>query len=396
MLRCLTALLLGLPLLAVAAPDSARYRLDVGVETRLFPHTELDPRQHDAGVSLFALGHADYAWNGGRTKLTASPFARLDSADSKRSHADIRELEFIHRGGNFDYRAGIGKVFWGTTEFVHLVDIINQTDLVENIDGEDKLGQPLLSVAWSSPVGVLSGYLLPWFRERQMPGVRGRLRGVDRYSRGDPLYQSGNKEKHVDMALRWSYSGGSLDIGVAHFAGTAREPRFVARTGGSEPLLVPLYDQIHQTSIDISRVDDGWLWKLEALHQRNRTRNYSAAIGGFEYTFPSSDMESPEIGVLLEYAWDNRPDTLDSAFQNDLFLGMRVSRNDIAGSEFLAGFGQDLERSSRFVSVDASRRIGASGRLALKLRVIDSSSRLDPLFELRRDDHLLIEYTHYL
>ena len=35
---------------------------------------------------------------------------------------------------------GLGKVFWGVTEFNHLVDVINQTDLVEGIDGEAKLG----------------------------------------------------------------------------------------------------------------------------------------------------------------------------------------------------------------------------------------------------------------
>ena len=41
---------------------------------------------------------------------------------------------------------GAAKVFWGTAESRHLVDIINQTDAVEDIDEEDKLGQPMVKV----------------------------------------------------------------------------------------------------------------------------------------------------------------------------------------------------------------------------------------------------------
>ena len=66
-----------------------------------------------------------------------SAVARLDSADSSRSHFDLRELNYLWLGDAGELSVGIGKVFWGVAEFVHLVDIINQTDLVENIDEEE-------------------------------------------------------------------------------------------------------------------------------------------------------------------------------------------------------------------------------------------------------------------
>ncbi len=78
-----------------------------------------------------------------------------------------------------------------------------------------------------------------------------------------------------------------------------------------------------------------------------------------------------------------------------LFLGLRVSLNDIAGSELLVGLGQDLQHSGRFFSLDASRRVGSNVRLALKLRMIDSSAEEDPLAVLSKDDHLIVEYTYY-
>lgn len=385
----------ALPSFAFDFPDNAKYKLDVGTEVRIFPETANDPRQADATLSFSLLGRADYEWNGGRTRLAISPFVRHDSADDRRSHADIREFELRHRDGNLDWRAGIGKVFWGTTEFVHLVDIVNQTDAVESIDGEDKLGQPMLGLAYTTPYGVFQGFLLPYFRERTLPGVRGRLRGPLPYAQGNAIYESSRGNRHLDAAVRWQYSNGSIDVGVSHFAGTAREPRFQLLNNAPAPMLQPIYDQIRQTSVDFNRVSGSWIWKLEALHQQNRIKNYDAAIGGFEYTFVSDELEAPEIGMLMEYAWDSRRDKAATAFQDDLFVGLRVSLNDVDDSQLLAGIGHDLQFGGNFISVDASRRIGGDARLALKLRLLNSNAAADPLAALSQDDHLIVEYTHY-
>ena len=68
-------------------------------------------------------------------------FARLDQYDDRRTHADIRELYWQTYNNNWEFSFGFKKVFWGKTESVHLVDIINQTDAVESFDGEAKLGE---------------------------------------------------------------------------------------------------------------------------------------------------------------------------------------------------------------------------------------------------------------
>ena len=58
----------------------------------------------------------------------------------QRTHGDIRELAYVHaRVMIGSFVVGIRKEFWGVTEFQHLVDVINQTDGVEDFDGEDKL-----------------------------------------------------------------------------------------------------------------------------------------------------------------------------------------------------------------------------------------------------------------
>ncbi len=73
-------------------------------------------------------------------------------------------------------QVGLSKVFWGAAEFVHLADIINQTDGVEGFDGEEKLGQPMLRLSLFLDRGTVNAFILPWFRERTFPGKKDRLR----------------------------------------------------------------------------------------------------------------------------------------------------------------------------------------------------------------------------
>ncbi len=127
-----------------AAPSPGRvFELNghVAVEGRLFFHEPLYPEQNRNNASIALAPEFYYGFDSG-SSLIFVPFLRVDSQDSERTHFDIRELNFLFLGDPWELRLGIGKVFWGVTEFVHLVDIINQTDLVEDIRAEDKLGSP--------------------------------------------------------------------------------------------------------------------------------------------------------------------------------------------------------------------------------------------------------------
>ena len=119
----------------------------LGTEFRYFTQDPRDPRQHDENFSLVFEPEYYHEWDKGTQSLAFVPFFRLDQHDNERTHFDIRELNWTKVAENWELRLGLRKVFWGVTEFQHLVDIINQTDLVENIDTEDKLGQPMINLA---------------------------------------------------------------------------------------------------------------------------------------------------------------------------------------------------------------------------------------------------------
>jgi len=146
----------------------------VAVEQRLFFHDPLFPDQKHNNGSFALQPEYYHEWETGSSFILV-PFARFDSQDSERTHFDIRELNYLWLTDNWEMRMGIGKVFWGVTEFVHLVDIINQTDLVESPDGEEKLGQPMVQLSIARDWGVLDLFVLPGFRERTFPGKKGAL-----------------------------------------------------------------------------------------------------------------------------------------------------------------------------------------------------------------------------
>ena len=386
------AALLTLCFLSSAAAF-AEFSGNIGIESRYFFKDALFPEQNENLTgSINFQPEFRYQWNNGNNGFTFIPFARVDSEDDERTHTDIRELYFLGVKDDFEWRIGINKVFWGVAEFQHLVDIINQTDSVENIDGEDKLGQPMLHLSLNKDLGLFEVFLLPYFRERTFAGGDGRLRPSLEIDTDNPIYQSSNEENHIDYALRWSHYVGNFDVGLSWFDGTSREPIFQLAPGHSS--LVPFYQQIEQAGLDLQYTGDSWLWKLETIHRDDLKESFWAAGGGFEYTFVGIKDSDADLGVLMEYHYDDR-DTNQAAFRNDIFIGTRLAMNDTQSTELLAGIGYDLDDQSRSFRVEASRRIGDSIKVNLEAQYFSQLDSKNPLFDLRQDSHLQLEFVWY-
>lgn len=367
----------------------------VAAEGRYFFYDTLfDEQEKNSGSFAFQPEYY-HEWEDSSAFLFV-PFGRLDSADSQRSHFDIRELNYLWPTEDWELRLGVGKVFWGVTEFVHLIDIVNQTDLVENIDGEDKLGQPMAHLSVPRDWGVWDVFLLPYFRERTFPGRKGRLRHALVVDTDHPTYESDDEEHHLDFAVRYSHTVGDWDFGIYHFVGTGREPTLLpgVDTKG-RPVLIPYYEQINQTGLDLQLVAGQWLWKLESLYRTGQRNDFFASIGGIEYTFVGIAETSMDLGVIGEYAYDERRDNATTVYENDAMFGLRLAVNDAESSELLAGLIQDLDSPARALSVEASRRIGSNWKLFLQAWGFFDSPSDDLLYNVRDDDFLQIELAYY-
>jgi hypothetical protein len=365
------------------------------VEFRGFFREPLFPEQSRANISLSL--QPEFYWENaeGSQSILIVPFGRLDQSDPERTHFDIRELIWQKVDDSWEVRAGIGKVFWGVTESQHLVDIINQTDQVENIDGEDKLGQPMVNLAMIRSWGTVDLFVLPGFRKRTFPGPKGRLRFPLRVATDLTQFESSAEEKHVDMAVRWSHFIGDWDIGLSHFYGTSREPTFLSGVDAiGELVLIPRYDLINQTGLDVQATKGAWLWKLELMMRSGQGDRFNALTGGFEYTFTNL-WDSVDLGILFEYLFDSRGVSINTPFQDDVFVATRLAFNDAQSTEFLLGTILDRKTGASFVNVEGNRRLGDRWTFNVELRAFLGIPENDPFFGFRNDDHIQLELMRY-
>tara|TARA_B100001540_G_C15808025_1_gene643039 strand:+ start:1422 stop:3281 length:1860 start_codon:yes stop_codon:yes gene_type:complete len=364
-------------------------------EFRYFYQSSNLPGVKKVHGSLAAEPSLEVLWNEGKTQFIATAFGRVDFRDNERSHVDLREFKLVHVWDNLTVTAGVDSVFWGVTESHHLVDILNQDDLLEDIDQEDKLGQPMISAAYQTEFGVFSAYVMTYFRQKEYAGLKGRPRLAMEVDTDQTIYESNDEEWHVDWAARWSHVIGNVDVGLYHFRGTNRDLTFVAGFDGLTPVLIPRYATIGQTGLDVQATIGALLVKGEAIYQTGDVEKFFAGVGGFEYTFYGLGGGESDLGILLEYLYDERGENGFSPFEDDIFAGLRWTANDVDDTTLLVGGIFDLDSKSKLVNVEASRRFGNYWKVSLDARLFLTMGAGDPLFPFNRDDFLQLRVARY-
>ena len=369
---------------------------DIEIQTRWFADSSVHQGQNDSNVTSSIHASTEFKWrgDGGSQRGSIIPFFRVDAIDNERSIFDIREGYWAYEGNNVEWLLGVNTLFWGVTESVHLVDIVNQTDAIADIDGEEKLGQPMVNLAWQTDWGLLSFFILPGFRERTFAGEEGRLRTPLVVDTGDPVYESGAEEKHTDLAFRYSHYFGDFDLGLSIFSGTSREPRLVFNDERMN--FTPHYDQTTQVGIDLQYTNDAWLWKLETAYRESRFDHFFAAVGGFEYTSFQIFSSRADLGYLIEYQYDGRNDREPiSIADNDIFMALRLAINDPQDTAILAGIVYDHRSDESFINIEADRRVGKNFVITGRARIFNNADQNDPTFSLRHDDYIQISIARY-
>ncbi|CBL43818.1 Hypothetical protein HDN1F_02350 [gamma proteobacterium HdN1] len=372
---CLIGFLITMPGISFAAgalpnaQSKGEWRGEFAPEFTAFAHSGVAGQASESlSASLRLEGW--YSPDDGRNTFAFVPFVRWDQRDPERSHHDIRELSWVHVSGSREIRAGWRQVFWGVTEGIHLVDIVNQTDAIESVDGEQKLGQPMLSLGIERGDQMLDLFWLVGSRERTFPGREGRLRLPLVVDSDFARWESSKGRDRQDLAFRWQWNPYPLRLGVTGFSGTAREPELQPVLTGKGVVLAPYYPVIQQLGVDVQVTQGDLLWKLEAIQRNGGQRNYHAADAGLEYTQVGVFATQADLGWLLEWLYDSRNRKAATPFQRDLLLGWRVAFNDVASSSLLFYVIFDPDDGEQLWSLEAQRRLAEDWQLALEIRQV--------------------------
>lgn len=383
--------------MADPSPLAAQWELagSAGTEARVFfadPLADVQPGRFSTSAKLqpeltIRLGD-DITFRG-------IALARADQSDPQRSYVDLREALVEWLAGRLTARVGINTVFWGVTESRHLVNIVNQTDYLDDLDGDEKFGQLMaLGTFDAGGLGLLDVFVMTRARPQMYPGPEGRPGVPVRVLDDSPTYESEHAEWNVDLAARWSRSLGEVYGALSYFQGTARDPQLIPGGSGAEPTLRPRYDLIRQGGLELQWTSGAWLWKAESIVRSGQGPTFAAVTGGFEHTTFGLFGTTSDLGTILEYSYDGRDDLTYNIYDNDVFGGLRLSFNDVQGTEILAAVLQDVGADVMLGSIEASRRLGRGWRLELIGRLFCSGDPRDPVYWFRRDDYVqaVVEY----
>jgi len=396
-----SAIIVAAALATLSGPASAQsvsFGAELGGSARVFPRGPLFPGQASSLVSPSIVFAPEIMWSSesGAWAILGEGFFRLDAHDGNRSHADVRELGVEYLGGRLRAFAGVGQAFWGVTEVRHLVDVVNQVDAVEDLDGDDKLGQPMVAVTVDGSWGSLDLYYLPYFRERTFPSGDARLSGPVSIG-SDAVYPSGAERWHPGFAARAFQTFGAIDLGVSAFRGMSREPRFVfAGDDPTTPSMQSVYDVIDQIGIDAQWTGESTLLKLETITRGGHGDRIYAMTGGIEHTLFQLLGSDGDLGLLSELMFDSRdPSAPPTIFENDVFVGGRWARNDVADTSVLGGPMIDLESGEVLVLLEAERRIGSVWRMSADARLFGNTDPGSLVHGLRNDSFVSLSLTRF-
>ncbi len=326
--------------------------------------------------------------------------ARWDARDDARRYVEPRVAYIGFETGQWDWRVGLDRLFWGGAESRHLVNVINQINAIEDIDEEDFLGQPMISarrdVEWGDELATIELFVLPYFRERPFPSADGRVRAALPVRESAAQYRNGAGRSELDWAIRASTAVGAFDIGAHVFVGTGREPALLPMPDGRT--LRPVYQQTRQFGLDLQYTAEAWLWKFEGLVRSGHGDRFGALVAGVEYTLFGA-VGAADLGLLAEYLYDGRdesdPLVPPTTQDDDIFVGARLGFNDTADTQLLAGVIRDRDDRSTVGIVEASRRFAGSIVVTAEGRWFDADAKDLVLAQLDQDSFVALSVAYH-
>jgi len=321
------------------------------------------------GVSLVADPRFVLDIQDGRHRLAAEPFYRLDPTDDRRSHSDVREASYRLSLHGWKFGVGAGLFSWGVLESYRPTDVLNQIDLVEAVDGTQKLGQPYVELGWAGEKVSVTAWYLPYFRTRTFQGVRGRPRGAAVVDTDHPEFETALGVWQPSGALRVAVHSRGVDFGVGLFTGNSREPRFILELTNTE--LTPRYELMHRALSDLQWSYKGLTLKAEGFFcvYSEQLILFGGGGAGLDYTFFDVG-HGVDVTLAAEVLFDTRHDDAPiTFFKHNAFAGVRLALNDTGNTEITAGAIVDFLDGTTWGRFEAHRRIGEHWQIAVSANV---------------------------
>ena len=170
-----------------------------------------------------------------------------------------------------------------------------------------------------------------------------------------------------------------MDISLSHFYGVTRDPYFIFNYDFADPLLIPVYEKVNQTSIDLVYPWGDVLLKAEATYQTGSIEQFESVVGGFEYTQGGLFDSNLDLTWYVEAIWDSRDQIDGTLFDHDIGIAGRLALNDARDSNLVLGVVADYEYDEAFGYFFWTNTFGSSWTLNITGQYfLANEPRLDP------------------
>ncbi|RLU00281.1 hypothetical protein [Ketobacter sp.] len=347
----------------------------VNGQTRYYPDTGENVDEQLYPAAALQLNYSQNLTDD--DQLVIGLFARGDTVDDERNYVDAREFLWLHYGDNFQFRAGVGQASWGVSELFKITDVINQKDRAE-LPLQRKLGQPMAAVSFYLGDDLIELYSLYDVRPAWFPGEDGRMRYPILVDPDHQEYDRG-KSGRWDFAARWKTRLADVDIALSHFYGVTRDPYFIFNYDFADPYLIPVYEKVNQTSLEMVYPWQDVLLKLEATYQTGSIEQFESVVAGFEYTFGGVFQSDFDLSWYVEAIWDSRDQIYATLFDHDVGVAARLAFNDARDSNLILGVVADYKYSEAFGYLFWTNNFGASWTMNITGQYFMANEpRLDP------------------
>lgn len=307
----------------------------------------------------------------------------LDSKDNKRSFIRINELYSQYENDNSKILLGKNIRFWGALEVKNIVDTFNLQEGRNDPFETDKIGAYNIAYSYFFEDSEIS-IIAKLYEQKNKLASNKYMYSI--LKNAESLKNKLESEKSLYRpSLYLLYNGTSneddysLDYAFIYENGYDSQ-RYLSKISN-------IYTQhaylVNKFMTYNTLVLNSTLYKIEALYtdviDDKNISDYVHIALGIEHTLEPSE-NGNELGLLCEYYYydtleKNKLSHIDlgETFQNDLFLGLRYSFNDINNSSAVGGVILDTQDKEENYYIEYQTRLNDMFKLKFDYRYFDSS-----------------------
>ena len=312
-----------------------------------------------------------------------------DKSDNDRSFVRVNEFYVQYEFEEDKILVGKNIRFWGALEANNIVDTFNIQDGRNDPFTTDKIGAYNFEYAHyfqESEIAIITKFYEQKNEMSSSSYIYSTLQNNedfnDNLQSDESLYRP-----TVYLTYNGSYSGDySLDYAFIYQNGYDSQ-RYLSKSSDTYTQHAYLVNKFMTYN---TVVLDSTLYKIEAIYTNvlddQQVSDYVHIALGLEHTLEQLE-DGTEIGLIAEYYYydtfeKNRLSDLDlsQSFQNDLFLGLRYSLNDVADSSAVGGVIIDTQYDEQSYYVELETRVNDTFKVKVDYRYIEPSKSTNTVY----------------